>query len=106
MGEMIRLFAGPSVVAGPYGSAMRGLVFCRQKPAVFALMPPYDEDFIEGSALWIGLTGARFAWVQGRRASESDPTIPNDAAWTIDPALVDDRLERLLDYLADNAENG
>ncbi len=105
MDEMIKLFAGPSVVAGPYGSALRSLVFSRQKPAVFALMPPYDQDFVEGSALWIGLTGARFAWIQGHRASPADSTIANNAAWTIDAGLVESRLERLLDYLADNAQN-
>jgi tetratricopeptide (TPR) repeat protein len=104
MGEMIKLFAGPSVVAGPYGSAMRGLVFSRQKPTLFALMPPYHDNFVEGSALWVGQTGARFAWVRGTPLPGNESADPNETAWTIDAALVESRLERLLDYLADNAE--
>ena len=104
MGEMIKLFAGPSVVAGPYGSAVRSLVFCRQKPVVFTIMPPYDRRFIEGSGLFFAQAGVRFAWVQGEPAAEAGADHPNESPWIVDPALVADRLERLLDCLRINPE--
>ena len=105
MDGMIKLFAGPSIVAGPYGSAMRSLVFCRQKPTVFTIMPPYSRYFIEGSGLFFDQMGVRFGWVRGRRAPGADPALPNDAAWTISPEVVEEKLDRLLDYLAVNAES-
>ncbi len=104
MGEMIELFAGPSIVAGPYGSAMRSLVFCRQKPTVFTIMPPYSRRFVEGSALFFAQAGVRFAWVKGTPAAEAGDGHPNEVAWMADPALVENRLEQLLDYLAANPE--
>ena len=103
MREMIELFAGPSIVAGPYGSAMRSLVFCRQKPTVFTIMPPYSRRFVEGSGLFFAQTGVRFAWVQGTPAPEAGHGHPNEVPWVVDPALVETRLEQLLDYLAENA---
>ncbi len=104
LSQMIELFAGPSIVAGPYGSAVRSMVFCRQKPAVFTIMPPYPRHFVEGSGLFFHQLGVRFAWVQGQAAPGGDPSEPNESAWTIDPALVERRLDALLDYLSHNAE--
>ena len=106
MGEMIELFAGPSLVAGPYGSAVRSLVFCRQKPVVFTIMPPYDRRFIEGSGLFFAQAGVRFAWVRGEPAPQAGAEHPNESPWTVDPAMVEDRLQRLLDYLRVNPEIG
>ncbi len=105
MGQMIELFAGPSIVAGPYGSAMRSLVFCRQKPTVFTIMPPYSRRFVNGSGLFFAQAGVRFAWVQGTPAPEIGHGHPNEVAWYVDPALVESRLDRLLDYLAANPES-
>ena len=106
MGEMIELFAGPSLVAGPYGSAVRSLVFCRQKPVVFTIMPPYDRRFIEGSGLFFAQAGVRFAWVRGEPALQAGAQHPNESPWTVDAAMVEDRLQRLLDYLRLNPEIG
>ena len=103
--DTIRLFAGPSIVAGPYGSALRSLVFCRQKPTLFVIMPPYSRYFNEGSALFFDQLGMRFGWVRGRREPGVDPAEPNDAPWTISPALVEKRLDHLLDHLATDAES-
>ncbi len=67
-------------------------------------MPPYSRRFVEGSALFFAQAGVRFAWVKGTPAAEAGDGHPNEVAWMADPALVENRLEQLLDYLAANPE--
>lgn len=94
--ETLDLFAGPSIVAGPYGSNLRNLVFCRQKPFGFILMPPYSSKFIEGSALFLAEADVRFGYVKGRSAPEVAGGHPNLASWTVSPEEVASKLDAFL----------
>ena len=95
--ETLELFAGPDIVAGPYGSNLRNLVFCRKAPVGFFLLPPYPQRFHGGSAVFFAEAGVRFGYVTGHPAPGEAGDDPNLAAWEIDPQEVERKLDLLLD---------
>ncbi len=93
--DVLRTFARPRVVAGPYGSALRNLAFSGEKPLGLVLMPPCDETFMRGSALWLAEMGIRFAHVPGRPAEQGGEGRWNDP-WTVDLARVERAIDKVL----------
>ena len=99
--EVLKTFARPACVAGPYGSALRNVVFSRDKPVCLVLMPPYGDQEIRGTAIGLAEAGVTFGYVRGETAPGVDlDAVPfshlgaaHRAGWTIDI----DRVERALD---------
>jgi hypothetical protein len=86
--EVRRLFADPSCVAGPFGSAFHNLVFCGSRPRNLVLMPPHNPFQLTEIMLWHGDLDLRCAYVPGAPAGEGRSDMP----WTV-PI---DRVERAL----------
>jgi tetratricopeptide (TPR) repeat protein len=100
--ETLELFAAPACVAGPYGSAIRNLVFCRKKPISLMVMPPYPASFLTGVAVWFGGVGSPFAYVTGTNAAAGpEARDPNTARWTASLADVERAIEAILARLRD-----
>ena len=97
--QTLELFAQPSCVAGPYGSAFRNIVFSNPAPLCLAIMPPYGEDYMPGVALWIGMLGGRLAYVRGAGVGEGHPNL---APWTAPLDDVGRALDRVLAFIAAN----
>lgn len=95
--DTLELFADPAIVAGAYGSGLRNLAFCREKPVGFVLLPPYPSGFHLGSAIWLAEAGIRFGWMAGRSASGAPAALANYEPWVVDVAEVERKLDRLLD---------
>ncbi len=96
MREMIDLFAGPDLVALPYGSAVRGLVFSRRKPTVFAMFPPYSDFYIGGCMMFFAELGCPLGYVRGERAPGLGPGDPNTQDWIVDPTEVERKIDALI----------
>lgn len=94
--DVLTSFACPAVVAGPYGSALRNLAFTHQKPIGLVLMPPCDDAFLRGSALWLAEMGIRFACVHGRALPRPDDDPLRAAPWRVDLDEVDRAIDRVL----------
>ena len=99
LAQNIETFARPACVAGPYGSAFRNVVFNREPPVAFLLMPPDGVKFIEGSALFLAQAGVRFGYVKGRPAPGFEHVSPRVAPWIVDLEEVDAKLDRFLEIL-------
>lgn len=97
--DMRQLFARPACVAGPYGSALRNLVFCHEKPLAFVLMTPDSSAFLQGSALWLAETGVRFGHVIGRLAPGHEREDPRKAPWLVDLQEIEQALDRFIPLL-------
>ena len=95
------IFAGAACVAGPYGSGFRNIVFSEKPPTCFLVMPPYPESYMQGVAIWIGMLGARMAYVTGNPTSEGGN--PNLAPWTVPLGEVERGLDKILAGLDQDA---
>jgi tetratricopeptide (TPR) repeat protein len=86
--EVRRLFAEPSCVAGPYGSAFLNLVFNRRPPAALVLAAPEPQLFHEEVAFWLASLDVRLGLLKGE-AGAGD-------AWSVDLEKVEQAIERVL----------
>jgi hypothetical protein len=96
LAETLRRFDNPLCVAGPYGSAIRNLVFCRQKPVSLMIMPPYSEHFVRGVALWFHGVGVPFAYVRGAPTDRGADVDANTASWTAPLDRIDAAIDIVL----------
>ena len=99
LADALRIFADPRCVAGPYGSGLRNVVFCRRTPVMFVVMPPYAVEFDEGSAIWLAEMGVRFGWVKGRPALGHAGGAPNQDPWEVSIEEAARKLDRLLSQI-------
>ena len=99
--ETLQTFARPAFVAAPYGSAMRNLAFCHEKPVGLFLLPPDEEPFIRGSALWLAEAGVRFGYVIGKVLQANAHETSRRAPWAIDLGRVERALDRMLALFPD-----
>jgi tetratricopeptide (TPR) repeat protein len=97
LAQSFETFAQPACVAGPYGSAFRNVVFNREPPVGFLLMPPDVPTFVEGSALFLAQAGVRFGYVNGRLAPGFERADPRRAPWIVDIEEVAAKLDRFLE---------
>ncbi len=95
--QTLEVFGPAACVAGPYGSGLRNVLFCAPSPLALVLMPPYPEAFVEGTALWMSQSGARFHSVTGEAAPGGHPDPdPNEHPWIIDLAQVAQAIDETL----------
>jgi capsular polysaccharide biosynthesis protein len=85
--ETLELFAGPSLVAAPYGSALLNLAFASTKPPCLVIAPPEPESFLLEAISWLGAMELPFGYVRGEPAPDG---------WTAPLELVEAGLEALL----------
>lgn len=64
--QALEVFAAPSVVAGPYGSAFHNLVFSRTKPVSLALAGPHTRKLYAEFAGWFGLLDLPLGLLEGQ----------------------------------------
>ncbi len=91
--EMRRIFAYPACVAGPYGSAVLNLVFCKSRPRCLFLVPPERPTFLKQLVLWMSCMGLSFRQVVGE-------PLGHGSQEKIDPWRVETRdIARVLDLM-------
>jgi tetratricopeptide (TPR) repeat protein len=99
LAQSLETFARPACVAGPYGSAFRNVVFSREAPLAFMIMPPDGPKFVEGSAFWLAQAGVRFGYVKGRFAPGFEQDSARTANWIVDVEEVAAKLDRFLEAM-------
>ena len=95
--ETLEIFANPSCVAGPYGSALLNLVFSDRTAACLFLAAPEPELYIREATSWLGALGLKFGYVRG--APYDDSPVNQFTSWTIPLTMVNQALDRLLDLI-------
>ena len=80
--EALEVFAAPSCVAGPYGSAFHNLAFTRNRPLCLALAGPHTRKLGNEIAGWFGLLGKPLAMVDGVFVDTGAPSA-RGLAWTM-----------------------
>lgn len=84
--EQVRLFSHADVVIGVHGAGLGNLLFCRPGTEVIELFP---ENFTKSTYLWLcKRIGLDYGWLIGGPGDY-------DQAFTLDEALLRNRLEKL-----------
>ncbi len=97
--DMLALFSRPAVVAGPFGSAWRNVVFCREKPLGLLLHPRDEESFERGTAIFLAEAGVRFASVVGSPVPGHPQSEPRVDPWEVDIGRVERALDTVMAML-------
>ncbi len=93
--QMRQIFANPSCVAGPYGSALLNLVFSSRKASCLFAAPPTPELFLREAVTWLGALDLTFGYVRGQ-VVEGYSGPDHRAPWSVRLDLMEEALDRLL----------
>lgn len=92
-------FSQATVVAGAYGSAFLNLAAYASRPrGALVLMPPEADGFLSEVALWIGGSGSRFAYLEGKATGQPDQ------AWSLPVDQVEAALDELLQTIGERQD--
>ena len=94
--EMRRVFASPAYVAGPYGSGLLNLAFCKSNPGCLFFVPPERPSFLKQLAQWMSGMGLTFHYLLGEPASAGVDHEEKLAPWRLRKEDVESLIDRML----------
>jgi tetratricopeptide (TPR) repeat protein len=99
--SMVDMLASPACVAGAYGSAYHNLVFCKNKPFCYTVMPPFYEERWDEFVRWFGMMDFPLAYVKG---DGDHSRTDSSGAWTVPVERVARGLDQVMDLIKSRAD--